>query len=112
MNAQLFEFPPQGRSRHLDPITSKKAAARQTPERVWSKRERIVAELGFGPLTDDELCAKCEPNPRWWPSWKTARSALKKDGIVVATSLVRNGQTVWRRADRPQDRPVDTIGAL
>jgi hypothetical protein len=108
----LFDPPPVASARKNATVTEL-AGARKASVREGSKRARILAELAFQPLTDNELCRRLDPNPTdpaSWPGLKSCRSRLvHKHKEVVGTGYMRDGQEVWRRVDRPEHaRVLDT----
>jgi predicted ArsR family transcriptional regulator len=75
----LFPVEDHGRARRTDPDTSRHAAAK-----VASVTDLIYAAfVTYGPMTDDALCERLELPTRRWPTAKTARSRLHKDGVLV-----------------------------
>lgn len=98
----LFDVPAVGNVRRTDSVQAVNGA-RRAAVKLPNRRERILEALGWRPMTDDELCVALNEDTRWWPSVKTARSALKKQGKVVATGRERRGQMVWRLASRRED---------
>lgn len=105
----LFDTAPAGRARRTDPSTSVRAAA----HRSGSARTAILeAFRQHGPMTDEQLADRLAPAGFHGPTVKTARSALKDAGFIVATTRTepsRRGhpQIVW--ALHPQYRPTETI---
>lgn len=93
MQLELFNAP---KARRRDPDTSHEAAA--TAE-SWVTENAILTKFAiYGPMTDDELCAKC---PLWHqPTLKTARSRVSKRGLLVDSGERRpsnrgRNQIVW-----------------
>lgn len=78
--------------RTSDPVTSHVAAGRTA-----NVTRRVEGAFrAFGPMTDDELCRRIEPDVRRWPTIKSARSRLKGARVLVASGVVRHGQQEWR----------------
>lgn len=98
--------------RHDDPETSR-AAARRVSSVAKSLEAQILDALAMRSLTDDSLCLALNIDPRRWPSCKTARSRLKKKGLVVSTGNIRNGQTIWcLKQNAPLVSPVKVVGDI
>lgn len=109
MNAQpltLFDTQPKPAVRRTDPIQSVSAAQRAA-DALPNRRARIMDALDYGPLCDEDLCRVLGEHIRQWPSVKSARSGLKKNGKVVATGIEcrEHHQMIWRRADRRNHAP-------
>lgn len=96
----LFPLEPQGRARRDDPITSKNAAQRMKPGRLRDRIWNLMDFAGEG-WTDRELCQRIVPQePLRWQSVISARSGMKKEGLVVTYGEQRDRRLVWYRADR------------
>lgn len=86
-------------ARATDPATSH-AAAEAVSHEASRQETRIMERFAmFGPMCDDELCAR---SPQWYPpTLKSARSRLSKRGFLVPTGETRKSirgqdQQVWR----------------
>lgn len=112
MHPTLFDVQPTAAVRRTDPIQSVNAA-RRASERLPSRRARILEALALRDLTDDEICETLGEPVRKWPSVKSARTGLKRDGLVVEVPGVeRNGQRVWQTAERARRRYIERIEAV
>ena len=100
---QLFSEPAV---RRTDPSTSRDAAAAVTPEAARQECRIMERFAMFGPMNDDELCAR---SPQWHPpTIKTARSRLSKRGFLVDTGERRpsnrgRDQIVWKLTEGGTD---------
>ncbi len=96
-------------TRITDPATSHHAAARVASARPSLRRDILRVFRTCFALTDDELCRALDVEVRKWPSVKTARSAMKKAGLLEASGVERGGQMVWRLVDIATVRVDDRL---
>lgn len=91
----LFSEP---RHRATDPDTSREAAEAVSHSAARQETRIIERFAMFGPMTDEELVMR---SPQWREdTLKSARSRLKKRGLLVADGKKKNSrgrnQTIWR----------------